>query len=169
MLLWNMLLAAIWAMLTGDFTLRNFAFGFALGFTVLYVSRHGTGHAPRYVPSLGALGGLGRTARRALHAVSFVLFFLWELILANLRVAWEVVTPGLHMRPGIVAIPLDARTDAEITLLANVITLTPGTMSVDVSTDRRVLYIHAMYVDDPDALRRNIKNGFERRLLEVMR
>ena len=169
MLLWNILLAVIWAMLTGDFHPRNLAAGFALGFVALYVSRHGTGHAPRYIPSFGALGGLGRTARRALHAVSFLLYFLWELVLANLRVAWEVVTPGLHMRPGIVAIPLEARTNAEITLLANVITLTPGTMSVDVSTDRRVLYIHAMYVDDPDELRRSIKNGFERRLLEVLR
>lgn len=156
MLLWNFLLAFLWAMLTGDFSLRTFAFGFLLGFLVLYVSRHGVGGKPLNVVRVHRVPG-------------FVLFFLWELVLANLRVAWEIITPGYHMRPGIIAIPLDARTDAEITMLANLITLTPGTMSVDVSTDRRVLYIHAMYVDDPDALRRSIKNGFERRLLEVLR
>jgi multicomponent Na+:H+ antiporter subunit E len=156
MLLWNFLLALIWAMLTGNFHLRNFAFGFLLGFLVLYASRHGVGGAPRY-------------ALRVRNAAAFVLYFLWQLVLANLRVAWEMVTPGYQMRPGIIAIPLDAQTDAEITMLANVITLTPGTMSVDVSTDRRVLYIHAMYVKDPDALRRSIKEGFERRILEVLR
>jgi multicomponent Na+:H+ antiporter subunit E len=75
------------------------------------------------------------------------------------------------MRPGVVAIPLDARTDAEITLLANLITLTPGTLSLDVSSDRRMLYIHVMYIDNDDLeeVRRKIKAGFERRVLEVLR
>ena len=73
------------------------------------------------------------------------------------------------MRPGVVAIPLDAETDAEITLLANLITLTPGTLSLDVSDDRRVLYIHAMYVDDVEELRRSIKDGFEKRVMELLR
>ena len=68
-----------------------------------------------------------------------------------------------------VAIPLDAETDAEITLLANLITLTPGTLSLDVSDDRRVLYIHAMYVDDVEELRRSIKDGFEKRVMELLR
>ena len=73
------------------------------------------------------------------------------------------------MRPGIVAIPLEARTDDEITLLANVISLTPGTLSLDVSDDRKVLYIHAMFIDDEQQLRDEIKSGFERRLLDVLR
>jgi multicomponent Na+:H+ antiporter subunit E len=74
------------------------------------------------------------------------------------------------MHPGVIAVPLDARTDAEITLLANLITLTPGTLSIDVSADRKVLYIHTMDLgDDPVRFRREIKEGFERRLLEVMR
>jgi multicomponent Na+:H+ antiporter subunit E len=75
------------------------------------------------------------------------------------------------MRPGVIAIPLNARTDVEITLLANLITLTPGTLSLDVSADRSVLYIHVMYIDndDIDAVRRKIKEGFERRILEVLR
>ena len=61
------------------------------------------------------------------------------------------------------------RTDLEITLLANLITVTPGSFSLDVSDDRSVLYVHAMYVDDPEALRREIKDGFERRVLELLR
>ena len=99
----------------------------------------------------------------------FAGFFLWQLLLSNLRVAYDVITPRLHMRPGIIAVPLDAKTDQEITLLANLITLTPGTLSLDVSEDRRVLYVHAMFVDSPDEVRDSIKNGFERRLLELIR
>lgn len=101
--------------------------------------------------------------------IEFGLFFTWELILANLRVAWDVITPRHYKRPGVVAIPLDARTNNEITLLACLITLTPGTISLDVSADRSVLYIHAMFIDDPDQLRREIKQGFERRVMEVFR
>jgi multicomponent Na+:H+ antiporter subunit E len=73
------------------------------------------------------------------------------------------------MRPGIVAVPLDAQTDLEITLMANLITLTPGTLSLDVSEDRHTLYVHAMFVDSPESVRDSIKNGFERRLLELIR
>jgi multicomponent Na+:H+ antiporter subunit E len=112
-----------------------------------------------------------KIALRLWRIVLFAGFFLWELLLANLRVAYDVLTPPLHMRPGIVAIPLDVETDAEITLLANLITLTPGTLSLDISGDRKVLYIHAMYIDDGDieGVRRHIKRGFERRVMEVMR
>jgi multicomponent Na+:H+ antiporter subunit E len=73
--------------------------------------------------------------------------------------------------PGVVAIPLDARTDAEITMLANLITLTPGSVSLDLSDDKRFLYVHAMYIDggDVEAYRRSVKEGLERRVLELLR
>jgi multicomponent Na+:H+ antiporter subunit E len=106
---------------------------------------------------------------RVRQAVGLFFFFIWELLVANLRVAYDVITPRHRMRPGVIAIPLDAHTDAEITILSNMITLTPGTLSLDVSADRKVLYIHAMYIDDIESTRLKIKNGFERRLLEVMR
>ena len=98
----------------------------------------------------------------------FIVFFLKELIMANLKVAFDVLTPRHHMRPGIVAIPLDPKTDLEITVLTTLITLTPGTLSLHVTDDRRILYIHAMYIDDPDQLVRGIKEGFERRVREVL-
>jgi multicomponent Na+:H+ antiporter subunit E len=85
------------------------------------------------------------------------------------RVAYDVITPSYYMRPAVVAIPLDARTDAEITLLANLISLTPGTLSLDLSADRRTLYVHGMFVRDRETFVRSIKHGLERRLLGVMR
>lgn len=154
-LLWNILLALVWAAITGTFTLGNLVIGFVLSYLVLYLTRRGL-HRPGYF----------RRTRAALGLVGYV---AWELVLANLRLARDVVRYRIHARPGIVAVPLDASTDVEITLLANLITLTPGTLSLDVSEDRRVLYVHALYVDDPEKLRREIKHSFERRLLEAMR
>lgn len=100
--------------------------------------------------------------------LSFFAYFSWELLQANLRVAHDVLTPKNHMKPAVVAIPLDVTTDEEITLLANLISLTPGTLSLEVSDDRKTLYVHAMYVDDLDEFRATIKDGFERRVKELL-
>lgn len=109
------------------------------------------------------------TAGRIVKALGLFAYFFWELVVSNVRVAIEVLSPRYRMKPGIVGVRLDARTDLEITLLANLITLTPGTMSVDVSEDRSTLYIHGLYLEDRDAFERSIKEGFERRVLEVLR
>jgi multicomponent Na+:H+ antiporter subunit E len=155
MFLWNILLAFAWAALTGSFTLANLGAGFVLSFGILLFAQHACAPSPYfYKVKLG---------------FRFFMFFLRELVTANLRIAFDVATPRLHISPAIVAIPLDVETDTEITLLANLITLTPGTLSMDISDDRKVLYVHAMYVSDPDALRKEIKEGFERRVLEVLR
>jgi multicomponent Na+:H+ antiporter subunit E len=129
--------------------------GFVFGYGVLWVSK----------PLLGVTGYFTKVPK----TIAFVVFFVWELVLSNLRVAWDVLTPRAYRRPGVVAVPLDAETDVEITLLANLVTLTPGTLSLDVSDDRRTLYVHAMFVDDPEDLRRDIKDGFESRVLELLR
>lgn len=101
--------------------------------------------------------------------IRFVFYFTVEVVKSNFKVMYEVITPNQNMKPGIVAIPLDVRTDIEITVFANLITLTPGTLSLDVSDDRSVLYVHAMFIDDVDEFKKNIKQELERRLLEVLR
>lgn len=99
----------------------------------------------------------------------FVFVFIKYLLVANLKVAYDIITPHYYMRPTVIAIPLKAKSDLEITLLANIITLTPGTLSIDVSKDRKVLYIHALYVKDNDVARikKSIQYNIERRLLEL--
>jgi multicomponent Na+:H+ antiporter subunit E len=99
----------------------------------------------------------------------FIAFYLRELVHASLRVAYDALTPTHHMRPAMLAIPLDAKTDLEILLLSNLISMTPGSVSIDVSTDRRVLYVHAMYASDPESVRRNIKSTLECRVLDLLR
>ena len=121
---------------------------------------------------------------RIARAAGLFLFFVWELVLSSLRVARDVllvsmISIGLSVlmrareasgrfRPGIVAVPLDLESDAGITLLACLVTLTPGTLSLDVSEDKKTLYVHAMRVDDPEAFRREIKDGFERRVRGIL-
>jgi multicomponent Na+:H+ antiporter subunit E len=151
----NLLLALAWAVVTGSFAMPNLAFGFALGFAALWLPRQLWGRSNYFV--------------RVWRVAGLSLLFLYELVLSSLRVTRDVLRPTLRFQPGIVALPLDAAGDAEITLLANLITLTPGTMSVDVSADRRVLFIHAMDAAEPEALKRDIKAGFERRILEAFR
>lgn len=154
MLLVNILLALIWAALTGKLDPANLAIGFVLGYLVLFLTRNALGSRLYSI--------------KVYRTVGFVLYFLWELVLANLRVAADEISPRQKMRPGLIAIPLAARSDAEITVLANLITLTPGTLTLDVSTDRRVMYIHDMYVRDADESRRKIKR-LEGKLLGVLR
>lgn len=155
LILTNFFLPLVWMALTGSFTVANFAVGFILSSLCLWLVS-----SPSEVALVVYLV-------RVVRFLSFIGFFIMELVLANLRVAWEVITPEHHMRPAIIAIPLDAATDLQITILANFITLTPGTLSLDVSADRRTLFIHAMYVDDPEQFRREIKERLERRVIEV--
>lgn len=109
--------------------------------------------------------------RKIPKLVNLTLFFLKELLIANLRVTWDVLTPKHHMQPGVIAYPLVAASDLEITILANLISLTPGTLSLEVSDDRKILYFHAMYIvgGDIDAVVRDIQNGFEKKLLQITR
>jgi multicomponent Na+:H+ antiporter subunit E len=101
--------------------------------------------------------------------LSLIVLFVKELILSALKVAWLAVQPRITIRPAIIAYPLTVTTDAQITLLANMITLTPGTLSVDVSEDRRTLYIHAIDVASRDELIGSIAAGFETKVLQVLR
>ncbi len=151
----NLLLAIAWIALTGAFTPTNLLFGFGLSYLLLWATR--------------SLRGPSGYFTKAPRVISFVLYFIWEMIVATLRVARIVLSPRANVRPAVVAIPLTVRSAGEITLLANLITLTPGTLFLDVSMDRCVMYVHAMHVDDLDAFRASIKNGFERRVLELLR
>ncbi len=111
-----------------------------------------------------------RSLRRVWYAVLYAFIFLRELSLANYQVAKLALTPGLRFRSGFVSIPLDARTDLEITAFANSITLTPGTISVHVSDDRRHIVIHAIDMgDDVEALRRATKAALEAPTLRFLR
>lgn len=151
----NIIFAFIWMFLQGDMHLFSFFEGFVLGYIFLFLTRKSTEKTPYFAKIFKILG--------------FSIYFIKEIIVSNMIVAWDIITPGYYMKPAILAIPLDCKSDLEITLFANLITLTPGTWSIDVSDDKSVLYIHAMYVDDIDSFIKDLKSGLERKLLEVTR
>lgn len=153
--LFNLLLAIAWVAVTGSASLLNLVFGFLLGTLALIIIRE----------PFGSRGYL----RRARLVLSLAALFLKELSLSAWKVTLTVLSPDMKLKPGIFAFPLAVTSDFEITLLANLITLTPGTLSVDVSTDRRTLYVHALDCSDPEATTRDIANGFERKIMEAFR
>ncbi len=151
----NMLFALAWSFVTGSFSMINMIFGFALGAAALYLIREQVG-SPGYLS-------------RGRSIVSLVFLFIYELILSAWKVAKLVLSPQMDLKPGIFAYPLRVDRDFEITLLANLITLTPGTLSVDVSDDEQTLFVHAIDCSDLDQTRRDIADGFERKIMEAFR
>jgi len=154
-LLLNLLLAVSWMALTGEITIYNFIEGLFIGFILIWISRHAI-DSKKYLTKIPKI-------------IEFIFFFLWELILANLRVTYDILTPKDLMKPAIVAVELEIMSDFEVTLLENIITLTQGTLRLDISEDKKKIYIHSMYVDDIERFKSEIKNNFERRILEVFR
>ena len=151
----NIMLMMIWTAITGSFTYINLLIGFVVSFFVLWiVSRNSSDK--RYFTI-------------AFKIISFFFYFLYEMLKANIQVAYEVMTTNLHMKPGIVKLELEAKTDLEITLLASLIALTPGTLVIDVSDDRSVMYVHGMYLEDRQKFIESIKLGLEKPLLNIMR
>jgi multicomponent Na+:H+ antiporter subunit E len=149
------LLALAWVALAGEVSLGSILFGLLLGALAVAVA--------------GPLGPYPIVAKvRPLKLASLLLFLAWEIVVANLKVAAAVLGPRRLLRPALVAVPLDVKSDGQIAVLANLISLTPGTLSLDVSPDRRTLYVHAMSASSPDDLRREIKEGFERRVREAL-
>jgi len=154
LLLANLLLALVWILLTAQPTVENFAGGFLIGLLVLSLVRSG--------------GEFRRYTVRWWRSIAFVFYFLGEVVAANVRLLYFLLTPNRNMRSGIVRVPLDIESELGITLLANVLTLTPGTLALDVDTDRRALFVHAIYMKSPQDLVRSVKEGFERRLREIL-
>ncbi|EBA11043.1 Na+/H+ antiporter subunit E [Roseobacter sp. CCS2] len=150
----NLLLAVVWAGFWGSFTLTQIAFGFVIGFLTLWVAQ----------PLFGGPSGY---YLRAYRIVRLILFFIYDLCVSSIRVAYDVLTPTDHSNPAILEMPLDVKSDIEILLVTNLISLTPGTLSLDVTPDRKTLIVHAMFADDPQEVIDSLKSGMERMVKEV--
>jgi len=151
----SVILALIWVMITANTSELNLLLGWFIGLMALWFIRDRIS-TPKFFKKF-----------RRVMALAFLFFY--ELILSALRVALLVIKPNLKesLKPGIIAFPLKVTTDVQITLLANLITLTPGTLSVDVSRDRKILYVHAVSVTNKKELISSITRGFEKKIIEV--
>lgn len=154
LLIINLFISLLWPTLNGEYSVGALFTGFLLGFAVLSIVRRSYG-------------------KYFYYAGGFLVYVLYAILQSNLKLAVLVLrtifTPGMHLRPGIVAVPLDIADPFERTLLASVITLTPGTLSVDLGRQngKDVLFVHAVDLPHPNLLREEIKRNFEKRILRL--
>jgi multicomponent Na+:H+ antiporter subunit E len=152
-LLLNFLVAFVWQAMQPKTGPGDYILGFVVGFVML---------AFFYRPY----------GRRTWGVVAYTVYLAWAIVKSSFQVAAIILSPRARLRQGIVAVPVEPCTDFELALLASSITLTPGTLSIDVAKDatgQRVLYVHNLLADDPDEMRRQIKADFERRIVRFTR
>ena len=154
--LMNLILALLWASLQ-MFRPVDLVGGFFIGYALIWLSRDWLGEdALRYT-------------RRVPTFVRFLIYYFKELVVSTFEVTVALLSDQSKLKPGIIALPLTAKTDLEIVLLNNLLIFTPGTLGVHLSDDRQTLYVHIVNVPDANEARDKIKTGLEKRLLEVLR
>jgi multicomponent K+:H+ antiporter subunit E len=143
-----------WLLLVNTLTLNAVVFATILGLLVPQLTR-------AYWPEAPSL-------RNPLRIVEYVLLVLWDICIANLQVARVILfVPNAALRPAWITVPLELRAPEAITLLAGTITMTPGTVSADLSACGRALLVHCLHAPDPDEVRDQIKSRYEARLKEI--
>lgn len=147
-------LTLVWLLLLNDFSLGGLVLGAILGLLIPLLTQAFWPDRPRLRNPVGIAG--------------YVALVLWDIVVANVVVARIIVfKPNRRLRPCFVTIPLDLRTPEAITVLAGTITMTPGTVSADLSADGRSLLVHCLDEPDPEAARDGIKRRYEARLKEI--
>jgi multicomponent K+:H+ antiporter subunit E len=150
----TVLLTVIWLLLVNRFSVNSLLFGLFLGVLIPHITTPFWPNQPKL--------------RNPLKIIEYVLVVLWDIIVANVVVAGLVLFKrNRDLHPNWVCIPLELRTPEAITVLAGTITMTPGTVSSDLSSGGHYLLVHCLNAPDPDAVRDEIKQRYERRLLEI--
>ena len=151
--LFNIGLAFIWTFLSNSVTPAGFLLGYALGALFLYLF---------YTQAKKTF-----YLKKTWKALALLLVFCKEVLMANLMVLYYVVSPLKKLNPGIIAMHVDFKTDYELVLLANMITLTPGTLTLEIAPDNKTLFLHVLDCSHPEALIDHIRREFVNRIKEV--
>jgi multicomponent Na+:H+ antiporter subunit E len=141
----HLLFSFLWAALLGSYDFLTLLSGFAIGYGLLRMTLNGPTTPYR---------------RRVLAVGRFFIFYLKEILSSNLRIARDVIRQKPSISPGIVAVNVEPLSPRSAVLVANLITMTPGTLSLDLSEDGRWLYVHCLYLDDPDAVRQSMEKDY---------
>jgi multicomponent K+:H+ antiporter subunit E len=150
----TLLLAVVWLLLENTLSFGVFVFGLILGLIIPIVTAAYWPDRPKLKKPRGIAG--------------YMLIVIWDIIVANVVVAWTILfKSNAQLRPTWVCIPLDIKTPEAITMLAGTITLTPGTVSADLSSEGHSLLVHCLDAEDAAAVCEQIKNRYERRLKEI--
>ena len=151
----NLMLALTWAALQGELDTSNLVIGFLISAALIYLFRR-MFFRPSYF-------------RKVALALTMTLVFIKELLKSNIAVLRIVFSPRARVRSGVIAVPTELTNNVALTMLANMITLTPGTLTLDISPDRRYLYVHTLNLDDPEDVKQEIHKAFEVYLRELSR
>lgn len=150
----TLLLAVIWTLLQNEVSAGMVVFGVILGIIIPWGTSIWWPNAPQGF-RLGKM-------------MTYSAMVMWDILVANVQVAWIVLTvPNEKLKPAWIVVPLELRQPEAITVLAGTITLTPGTVSADLSDEGHSLLVHVLHTDDPDAVRDDIVNRYQRRLKEI--
>ncbi|MEL7014247.1 MAG: Na+/H+ antiporter subunit E [Pseudomonadota bacterium] len=151
----NIFLAITWALFFGGFTWLTVLSGLLVGYVILWLLQPLKGAKSNYFKRVWYWGKL-------------IVLFLGELVVSSMQVLKDIFTLQHLSNPAIIEMPLDVKSDTGILLVTNLISLTPGTLSIDVSDDRKTLKMHAMFADDPDEVCRQLKSGMERWVIDAV-
>ncbi|WP_042199917.1 Na+/H+ antiporter subunit E [Paenibacillus camerounensis] len=154
-ILLNFMIAFLWMFLNNDWTASGFIVGYVLGILVLFGLR-------RFFEGRLYLG-------KGWAIIKLAALLLRELVVSSYIVVKAVLRPNLDIRPAILMYTTELKSDWEVAVLITLLCLTPGSVVLEVSKDNRTLYIHAMDIKDAEQFRDNIRNTFERAILEVSR
>lgn len=158
-IIYSIPLAILWCFVNGDISVVNFMFGLVLGPVVIIPFKS--------LYNFEAEVSFRDKIRRIPKQLKYLAMLITEIIKANIMVAKIVLQPRININPGIISVPIRAKTDAGITAIANTITLTPGTLTIDVADDRSALYVHVIDIDDREKIRASI-NNMEEYVLEAL-
>ncbi len=168
---YSSVLALLWIILSSELTIYNYFFGFILSYLILiYVGelsfpvKRGAEKSFLIIVFFKVILTI---IRRIWKSCVLIVYFLYELIKANIVVTIEILTPNFYMQPAVIAYPLELKTDFQISILTNFLTLTPGSLTLDVSSDKKTLFIHSMYVKDTDEFINTVKNKIEKKILDI--
>jgi len=150
----TLLLAVVWVILQNEVSAGMAVFGLILGIIIPWGTSVWWPDTPK--------------GFRLVKMIQYALIVMWDIMVANVQVAWIVLTvPNSKLKPAWIVVPLDLKQPEAITVLAGTITLTPGTVSADLSDEGHSLLVHALHTDDPDGVRDEIKQRYEARLKEI--
>lgn len=153
----NIFIALIWAFLHTSYSLVDFLFGYLVGILLLLFFKARTGRIREFY------------LFKVWKILHLTLVFFKQLVISNFDVLYHTLQPKLKIKPGIIQFPLEVESSEGIALLANIISLTPGTLSMEVSEDKKTLFVHVLNIDDADTIRKRIKSNFEGKIREVLK
>ncbi len=140
-------LTVLWLLLWDTISVANIASGLLVAVAVLGFAR---------LPRLRTLDPDQRARVNPIAAIWFVLFVLYKLVEANVVLAWEIVTPRDRIHTGVIAVPLRTQSETAMMIVANVITLTPGTVTIEAVGTPPVLYVHVLHLAEIEKVQNDV-------------